>query len=168
MYIVSTPGPMPVRALLPRRVMHNRREFVQALTIISAASLMQACSGNSTGAGSDAPQLATVSGTLSGSTVTVNVDASSPLNTVGNAALVNTSRGALLVARTGQSTFTALNATCTHETCTVTGYQNGTYVCPCHLSEFSTSGAVVQGPANRPLTSYATNFVSPTLTITIA
>jgi|SRR5579884_2002434 len=147
--------------------MHNRREFCQALTIISAASLMQACSGSST-AGSDAPQLTQINGTLNGSTVTVNVDASSPLNTVGNAALVNTSRGALLVARTAQNTFTALNATCTHQTCTVTGFQNGTFVCPCHLSEFSTSGAVVQGPATRPLTSYPTNFVSPTLTITIA
>ena len=147
--------------------MHNRREFCQALTIISAASLMQACSGNST-SGSDAPPLTTINGTLSGSTVTVAVDAGSPLNPVGSAALVNTSRGALLVAHTAQNTFTALNATCTHEVCTVSGYQSGTYVCPCHLSEFSTSGTVVRGPATRPLTSYATNFVSPTLTITIA
>ena len=148
--------------------MPNRREFVQALTIISAASLMDACSGGPASAGSDAPPLATVSGTYNGSTVTVTVDASSPLNTVGNAALVNTSGGQLLVARTGQSTFTALNATCTHQACVVSNYQNGTYVCPCHLSEFSTSGAVLQGPATVGLRSYATNFVSPTLTITIA
>jgi len=147
--------------------MPNRREFCQALTIISAASLMSACSGNST-SGSEAPQLSTTTGTLNGSIVTVNIDAGSPLNTVGNAALVNTARGALLVARTAQNSFTALNATCTHETCTITGFQSGTYVCPCHLSEFSTAGAVVRGPANRPLTSYATSFASPTLTITIA
>ena len=147
--------------------MHNRREFCQALTIISAASLMQACSGNST-SGSDAPQLTAINGTLVGSTVTVTVDASSPLNSVGSAALVNTARGALLVARTAQTTFAALNATCTHQVCTVSGYQSGTYVYPCHGSQFSTSGTVVQGPASRPLTSYATNFVSPTLTITIA
>jgi cytochrome b6-f complex iron-sulfur subunit len=157
----------PARVLLPGGVMQNRREFVQALTIISAASLMQACSGNSV-SGSDAPQLATVSGAVNGSIVTVNVDATSPLNTVGNAAIVSTSRGDLLVPRTGQTTFTALNAICTHQTCTVSGYQNGTYVCPCHLSEFSTSGAVIRGPAAAPLHSYATSFVSPTLTITIA
>ena len=148
--------------------MHNRREFCQALTIISAASVMQACTSNTTSSGSDVPQMSTINGTLSGSTVTVTVDASSPLNSVGNAAIVNTSRGALLVARTGQNTFTALNATCTHETCTITGYQSSTYVCPCHGSEFSTSGAVVRGPAARALTSYPANFVSPTLTITIA
>jgi len=146
--------------------MPNRREFCHALTIISAASCIPACSGSST-SGSDAPQLSTVSGTLNGSTVTVNIDASSPLNTVGNAALVNTSGGALLVARTGQAAFTALNAICTHQTCTITGYQSGTYVCPCHLSEFSTAGAVLRGPASRPLASYPTAFVAPTLTITI-
>ena len=127
---------------------------------------MQACSGSPT-SGSDAPQLPSVSGAVNGSTITVNVDAASPLNTVGNAAVVNTSRGALLVARTGQTTFTALNAVCTHEVCTITGYQGGTYVCPCHLSEFSTTGAVVRGPANRPLASYPTSFVAPTLTISI-
>lgn len=129
---------------------------------------MDACTGSSTAPGSNAPQLTTVNGTVNGSTVTVAVDATSPLNTVGSAALVNTSRGALLVARTAQSTFSALNATCTHETCTITGYQSGTYVCPCHSSQFSTTGSVVQGPATRALTSYPTSFVSPTLTITIA
>ena len=148
--------------------MPNRREFCQALTIISAASIMEACSGSSTAPGANAPQLTTVNGTVNGSTVTVTVDASSPLNTVGNAALVNTSRGALLVARTAQSTFSALNSTCTHQTCTITGYQSGTYVCPCHLSEFSTSGSVVQGPAAIALRSFPTSFASPTLTINIA
>src|SRR5579872_4797951 len=57
--------------------MPTRREFCQALTIISAASLAAACSGNSA-SGSDAPQLTTVNGTFNGATVTVNVDASSP------------------------------------------------------------------------------------------
>ena len=148
--------------------MHNRREFCHALTIISAASLMQACSGNSASNGGDAPQLSTVNGTVTGSLVTVNIDASSPLNAAGGAALVNTARGAILVARTGQTTFTALNATCTHEGCTVSGYQSGTFVCPCHGSQFSTSGGVVQGPATRALTSYPTSFASPVLTITIS
>ena len=147
--------------------MHNRREFCQALTIISAASLMQACSGGPN-AGADAQPLATVSGTLSGSTVTVNVDASSPLTAVGSAAMVSTPRGPILVARTSANGFTALNSTCTHQTCTINGFSAGNYVCPCHLSEFSTSGAVVQGPATRALASYPTNFASPVLTITIA
>ena len=149
--------------------MPNRREFfTQALTLLSVAGLLDACTSSPSAPGSNAPTLPTVSGTFSGNTVTVNVDPSSSLATVGNAALVQTSGGDLLVAHTGQSTFTALSAVCTHQTCTITNYQSGTFVCPCHLSEFSTSGAVVQGPAGLPLRSYATQFLSPTLRITIA
>jgi len=105
---------------------------------------------------------------VSGNTVQVQIDSASPLAAVGSAALVRSSAGLFLVARTGDASFTALTSTCTHETCTITGYQSGTYVCPCHLSEFSTSGAVVQGPASAGLRSYATSFAPPTLTITIA
>jgi hypothetical protein len=36
---------------------------------------------------------------------------------------------------------------CTHQGCTITGYQNQTYVCPCHGSQFNTNGGVVAGPA---------------------
>ncbi len=55
--------------------------------------------------------------------------------------------GTYLVARIAQSAFTAVTAVCTHEGCAVTGFTNSLYICPCHGSEFSTSGAVVQGPA---------------------
>ena len=149
--------------------MPNRREFCHALTLLSIAGLADACGGSPTGAdGSNAPQLTSMSGVAAGNVVTVSVDAASPLATVGNAALVQSSLGSVLVARTAQSAFSALTAICTHQGCTVSGFQSGTYVCPCHGSEYSTSGAVVQGPATAPLHAYTTSFVSPTLTITIA
>ena len=148
--------------------MPNRREFCHALTLLSIAGIADACGGSPTSAdGSNAPQLPAISGAVAGNVVTVSVDASSPLATVGNAALVQSTLGALLVARTAQSTFSALTAICTHQGCTVSGFQSGTYVCPCHGSEYSTSGAAVQGPATAPLRAYATSFASPTLTITI-
>jgi cytochrome b6-f complex iron-sulfur subunit len=96
----------------------------------------------------------------------VTVDAASPLNTVGGAALVQSSLGNFLVSRSGQSTFVALTAICTHEQCTVTGFQNSQYVCPCHGSQYSTTGAVVMGPAARALQQFSTQFNQPTLTIT--
>ena len=43
---------------------------------------------------------------------------------VGGAALVRTSVRDFLVARTAQDAFTALTATCTHEACTITGFQS--------------------------------------------
>jgi len=45
-----------------------------------------------------------------------------------------------------------LSAICTHQGCTVGSVQNGIISCPCHGSEFNAqTGAVVQGPATRPL-----------------
>jgi cytochrome b6-f complex iron-sulfur subunit len=88
------------------------------------------------------------------------------LASVGTAALVNSSIGSFLVARTGDAAFTVLTAMCTHEACTVSGFESSQYVCPCHGSKFTTSGAVVQGPANRALSSFASTFANGTLTFT--
>jgi Rieske Fe-S protein len=47
--------------------------------------------------------------------------------------------------------FAAVTAVCTHEVCTINGISGSIYVCPCHGSQFSATGGVVQGPAARPL-----------------
>ena len=48
--------------------------------------------------------------------------------------------------------FVAYSAVCTHQGCTV-AYQDGELACPCHGSVFdpANGGAVVTGPASRPL-----------------
>jgi Rieske Fe-S protein len=106
-----------------------------------------------------------VNGVLANGAVTVTVDANSPLAAAGGMALVQASGNPLLVARTGQDTFTAHTAICTHQTCTITGFSNQLFVCPCHGSEFDTNGAVVRGPAAIPLHAYSTQFANGTLTI---
>jgi cytochrome b6-f complex iron-sulfur subunit len=149
----------------------KRREFVtQACQVVSLAtlgSILQGCSGSPSGPSSSAPSLTTVSGTAASGAVSVTVDAASPLNAVGGAALVQSSSGNFLVSRTAQDAFVALTAICTHEQCTVTGFQSARYVCPCHGSQYTTSGAVVQGPATRALQSFATRFANNVLTITL-
>ena len=114
---------------------------------------------------SNISQLATVNGTPNGTTVQVQIDSSSPLAAVGGAALVRSSSGLLLVARTGDQAFTALTSTCTHQTCTISGFDGTDYVCPCHGSRFTTSGRVVNGPAAAPLRTFNTVFANNVLTI---
>jgi cytochrome b6-f complex iron-sulfur subunit len=97
----------------------------------------------------------------------LTIDAASPLAAVGSAALVQSAIGIFLLTRTAQDSFTAVTATCTHEGCTVTGFENQTFVCPCHGSRYTTSGIVVNGPATQPLRQFATQFANDVITIIV-
>ena len=88
-----------------------------------------------------------------------------PLATSGGMALVSSTAGQFLVTRTGASTFVALTAQCTHEACVVSLGTGSSFVCPCHGSEFDTSGHVLVGPASTPLQQFQTQFANNVLTI---
>ena len=89
------------------------------------------------------------------------------LAAVNSAAMVQTSLGTFLLARTAQDTFSALTAVCTHEGCSVTGFASNQFVCPCHGSRFTTTGSVANGPATRALQQYTTQFANNVLTFTV-
>jgi cytochrome b6-f complex iron-sulfur subunit len=112
------------------------------------------------------PALSTINAGAVGGSIAISLDAASPLAAVGGAALVQTGAGNYLVARTAQDAFIALTAVCRHQGCTVSAYQNQVYQCPCHGSQYSTSGTVVMGPATSPLRQFATHFAGNVLTIT--
>jgi cytochrome b6-f complex iron-sulfur subunit len=148
----------------------TRRTFcVQATTLALFASalapLLEGCGGGPTSP-SDVASLAVVNGTRGSGGITLPIDSNSPLFNAGSAALVQTSDGNFLVAHTAQNTFSALSATCTHQVCTIDGWSNQSFVCPCHGSTFDTSGRVVAGPAPTALHQYPTQFVNGVLTIT--
>jgi cytochrome b6-f complex iron-sulfur subunit len=151
----------------------TRREFCSGacrmVTLAGLAAFIPGCGGggNPAGPSGNVAALSVVNATVSGGAATVAVDAASPLAAVGGAALVQSSSGNFLVARTAQDTFAAFTATCTHQACTITGFQNGLFVCPCHGSEFNTSGARVSGPAPRPLRQFTTAFANNVLTISV-
>jgi Rieske Fe-S protein len=86
---------------------------------------------------------------------------------VDSAALVESIAGVFLVARTSATTFTAIDATCTHEGCTVSGVNGSVYVCPCHGSRYNRNGQVVNGPAKASLRQYSTSFANDVLTISL-
>jgi cytochrome b6-f complex iron-sulfur subunit len=135
------------------------------------ASLIEGCGkkGNpgapGGGDGTNVPALATVNGTSAGGTVTVSNVSGTSLSGVGSAALVQAGGSSFLVARTGESSFNAFTAICTHEQCTVTGFQSGVFVCPCHGSQYNTNGQVQQGPATQRLQQFPTQFTNNVLTI---
>lgn len=145
-----------------------RREFctqAAALAIFGGAlgAILEGCSSPTSP--SNVPSLPAVNGTSASGAITLAIDSSSPLAAVGSAALVQTSIGDFLVARTAQNSFVALGATCTHQACTITGFGSQTYVCPCHGSTFDINGRVLSGPAPAPLPQYPTQFSNGVLTI---
>jgi cytochrome b6-f complex iron-sulfur subunit len=149
----------------------SRRDFCaaacQALSLLTVGAVAQGCGGGggSPSGPSAAPPLRSIAGTVSGSNVQVTLDAASPLATVGGVAAVQAGGRGFLVSRTSAEGFTALTSTCTHEQCTITGYSAPVYQCPCHGSQFSTSGSVVRGPASAPLRQFQTTFAGDVLTI---
>ena len=65
--------------------------------------------------------------------------------------------GSVLVIRNpnDSNTLIAVNATCTHNNCTVKWKKNEKlFDCPCHDSEFAPDGKVLKGPAKKPLATY--------------
>jgi cytochrome b6-f complex iron-sulfur subunit len=147
----------------------KRRDFcvraAQAVSVVGLTEWLAACSAGPTSP-TGVPQLSTIAATVNGSTVSVPVGAGSVLQSAGSAALVSALGGVFLVARTGPSTFSVLAGVCTHMACTITGFQGGTYVCPCHGSQFNTSGAVLSGPAPFPLQQFPSQVVNDTLSWT--
>ena len=147
----------------------TRRTFcVQAYGAVSLAalgSILTGCGGSPTSP--SAPSLPTINASVANGVASISIDSASPLAAVGGAALVQSTSGMFLVARTAQNAFTALTAICTHEGCTVSGFENQTYVCPCHGSRYSTSGTVINGPAPSSLRSFPTQFNNNVLTITL-
>jgi cytochrome b6-f complex iron-sulfur subunit len=149
--------------------MTTRRDFcINACRTLSLATVagFQGCGGSPTSP-STAAALPSLAGTVINGAVTVTIDAASPLAAVGSAALLQTAAGAFLVAHTAESAFTAVTAICTHETCTITGFENQAFVCPCHGSRFNTTGAVLTGPAAKSLQQFSTRFANSVLTIAV-
>jgi cytochrome b6-f complex iron-sulfur subunit len=148
----------------------TRRDFcarscTAAFAVAATGAFAGACGGSSTGPSDNVPALPVMNGTVSNGSVSVSVDATSPLVSVGSAALIESSAAPLLVVHTGSSAFSAFSAICTHQGCTVTGFANNRFVCPCHGSQYDTNGNVVSGPAPQALQRFTASLSGTTLTI---
>ena len=72
---------------------------------------------------------------------------------------VQDSTGRILLLTQSGGKLTALDATCTHQGCTVSP-AGQELMCPCHGSQFTLTGAVTSGPAPTALHPVAVKVVS--------
>jgi cytochrome b6-f complex iron-sulfur subunit len=127
----------------------NRREFINLVGIAGIATSLPiaiaACSSDNTTTTSNGPKDWQKIGTVTDLDKTGQLlNEKSP---VGKVLVIGTSKAKNLV---------AVNPTCTHAGCKVDwkAAENG-FLCPCHKSAFAADGKVLQGPAAKPLATYA-------------
>lgn len=149
----------------------SRRQFCagacQVASAGTVATLFTACgSGSPTSPSGMASTLPVSAGQFSGNVVRVPVSGSALAN-VGGAVLVESIAGVFLLARTTDSTFSAVDAVCSHASCTITGADGSTYVCPCHGSRYNRNGQVMAGPAQASLRQFPTTLTDGVVTIAL-
>lgn len=101
--------------------------------------------------------------------VTVTLGPDSPLSKVGGSTYVDSSAGKIIVIQAAAGKFVAFSAKCTHKggqvAYNVTSKQ---LECPKHGSRFDgATGSVVNGPAERPIASYAAKAEKDSVTVTV-
>lgn len=136
----------------------TRREFTR---LAGLACVAAACSSDD--GGLTAPNAAGV--TINGNTMTIVLASNAALSQGSGMVLVP--QRSVLVVRTGTNQFQALSSVCTHQACTVSSFNGSQLTCPCHGSQFATSGAVTRGPATSALRAYPTTFDSASGTISV-
>lgn len=125
----------------------------------------------SSGAG---PGQSTVIPTSSNNLYTFNFSDYPVLQNVGGSirVTIQATSGAkdVFITRVDSGTADTVSTICTHQGCTLNSYNASTqqYLCPCHGSVFSASGAVIVGPAVVPLPSYPTILTNSGVQVTVS
>lgn len=133
----------------------NRRDFIARAGGLAAIAVVSAC-GDGT--------LGPVSTPQTNDRLVITVGDFPALATTG--ALVKVG-DAFAAKRTGANTFDAFYMVCTHAGCLTSITNAQRFDCPCHGSRFDSSGEVVAGPAQDPLTRLDTSYDPVTDELTI-
>jgi cytochrome b6-f complex iron-sulfur subunit len=135
-----------------------RRDFVKGLAAGTAGVAGLGCGGGGAVSGPLAPPGAGAR--------TVRV----ALPPIGETVAVFEGDIVLALTRVSATSVIAVSRICTHEGCTVLLPEAPvrTLDCPCHGSRFTTAGAVVNGPALRPLPSFPARIDGEQVVITLS
>jgi Rieske Fe-S protein len=136
----------------------GRREFLVKSAFI-AGGLVLTLSGAASA----------LDGVSDGSDLVVPIDDKSPLNKVGGSLVVDSTKGKIIIVRTGDASFVAFSAVCTHKR-GIVEYNDAKkqFECPKHHSKFdATNGNVLDGPADDPLPKYPAKGTSASVIVNI-
>ncbi len=142
----------------------SRRSLLRGLGIVAVGALIVEAGCSQSGS-----SLSTATGAACGTEQCI--DLTDPVNkdltAAGGAMLLDTTSDTIMVIRMSATEVVAVSAICTHAGCSM-NFNTGTSLidCPCHGSQFSTTGAVVSGPANRAVRSYSVTLTGTTITVT--
>lgn len=136
----------------------GRREFVAACACLATAPLLAACAS-----------MATRRVPLAGDRVRLALAEHPELARPGGAIRILPDGAAdpLLVLALDGGGYAVLSTRCTHRGCTV-DVQGARLVCPCHGSTYDREGAVLRGPAERPLPRHPVTVEGGMITIRLA
>lgn len=121
----------------------KRREFVGWMTMGAIVTSVVGCN-TQTGANSDQQEEASNEFQVVGTLDELEAEGSLTDDMTG-----------VIVLRNADGDLVALNRTCPHQGCAVNLGDNGEQLtCPCHDSQFTLEGELVEGPATTGLTNY--------------
>ncbi len=144
----------------------TRAEFIRSLGLSSGALMAVYCLGGLTACSNEEPDPATPDNNKLDLSLDLNSNDYSKLKNNGEFVVLTSQP--IIVARKPDGNFVAVSKNCTHQGQQLT-YQaaNDRFNCPLHGSNFSTSGAVVNGPATSPLKQYKTELNSAGTTLRV-
>jgi Rieske Fe-S protein len=150
----------------------SRRGFVTRATWSALGAALAACGGGGGGetiAGTVEPPVAGAA--FNGNVLTVPLSGAPDLAAANGFHVFSSPIGGVqpnvIVINLGGGLFRAFTSICTHEQCTVSDFSGGRINCPCHGSQFDTTGRNVVGPAPSPLREFATRLDAATQTLTV-
>ena len=178
---MTSPGAPSDRNVLPDDIVAqlrsggalSRRQLLVLGAAAAAAGALAACGGGAafggdgtTGPSGSATPPAGV--TFSGNVVGIDLSVQTGLALTNGFLLINASGRNLMVVNLGGGTFRALSSVCTHAACSTNwSFSSGTFTCLCHGSQFTTTGAVLAGPAASPLPAFVAVFNGTANTVTV-